>query len=448
MKNRIDYRIATLTTTTVLLLSACNGQLAVVDDLGSRDPGSQDLASQDLASQDLDTREVEPGNGWGSVLAPDRCTCARSASLQPLACYDKDDAHPSGLESSADGSVVAFGFFGYDSAFPVFYWRSNAPTLIIASGLLRGLSASGEDVLVDSITEGAVVRIGPKGRSGHVRMGTLQGPSLLSADGNIAVGAVADHGAAGLARANMNTGEIEVLGQISGGVGPLYLNADASAIVGALQGTIRSGVPSSSDEDYAAFRWTEQGLIIGLPGVPAKNRLWPEAVSADGSVIAGRSALNGAHFRWSEADGYVEIASSSDRTETKLSPDGSVVLGSLDPEGDRGTSGFRWTKAAGAVEIVPGATTAAVDMSTDGSVIVLNEWAEDHSTVEDPRDTLIWDTVHGTRSLEDILHLRGVDTGDWKFLQAAKLSANGKVLIGHATCGGLETLYRAVLSDD
>jgi len=69
MKIHIDQYIATLTTSTVLLLSACKGELAVVDD--------------------LKTRDVVPGDAQGSVLAPDaglapgaRCSWAHEAAIR------------------------------------------------------------------------------------------------------------------------------------------------------------------------------------------------------------------------------------------------------------------------------------------------------------------------------------------------------------------------------
>jgi len=425
MKIRIDQSIATFTMSTVLLLSACKGELAVVDDLRPRD--------------------VEAADGQGSVLAPDaglapgaRCSCASSASLQALACYDGRPFTQS--QTTTDGSVVAFNVATPEGApWPVFYWASNAPTSNIASGSLAGMSASGE-ALVDSQTEAGVWRIGPEGRTGQARMRLLAGRGLLSEDGNIAVGAIADGDATGLARANMNTGEIEVLGHLRSDRAVLMVNPDASTIVGSLEGILPTGEVSSADEDWAAFRWNEQGLSLGLPGVPANKRPHPQSLSADGSVISGVSS-NNATFRWSEADGYVEVASQAG-SANKLSADGSVLLASSqDPQGVE--SVFRWTNATGAVELAPGTNTRGGDMSADGRVIATTSWRG-----QEPKDPLVWDTEHGTRSLDEILHARGIDTSGWNFSEAQQLSADGKVLIGQATCGGVFALYRAVLSED
>ena len=59
----------------------------------------------------------------------------------------------------------------------------------------------------------------------------------------------------------------------------------------------------------------------------------------------------------------------------------------------------------------------------------------------------MWNTVDGTRSLDEVLEARGADTTGWEFGHARALSGNGKVLLGRATCGGVPTLYRIVLSD-
>jgi hypothetical protein len=452
MNIHIDQRIATFSTLTVLLLSACNGQLAVVDDLKPRDVESQDF---------------EPSGGpVNAPLADAHCTCDSSDALQALDCGNGELY--GNLEMTADGSVVAFGLKRPNLTFDVFYWRSNAATLVVAHGLLSGLSATGRDVLVDSFDIGdgeGLLRISPD-RTTEVGLGRLPGSGLLSADGGIVLGAYAVDKQIALAQANANTGEIEVLGHFSTGIGTLIMNADASVLVGALGGIPLvevdgrlAGQPSGADEDYAAFRWSEQGLSFGLPGVPASARILPEALSGNGSVIAGRATVPSAvHFLWSESDGYIEIASASSYTETQLSADGSVVLGSLDPEGASITSTFRWTKATGAVEIAPGTTTGNAYMSGDGNVIVTSAWAEPEPRGMPSQDTLIWDPVHGARSLEEILRLRGVDASGWEFegivpstqerLGPLALSDNGKVLLGRGTCSGVPAIYRVVLSED
>ncbi len=123
------------------------------------------------------------------------------------------------------------------------------------------------------------------------------------------------------------------------------------------------------------------------------------------------------------------------------------MLGSLDPAGGNDSSAFRWTQASGAVEIAPGFATLATDLSDDGNVVVATSWEDAQNDGASPEHTFVWDTANGTRSLDEILEDRDVDTTGWEFGHARALSGNGKVLLGRATCGGVPTLYRIVLSD-
>jgi uncharacterized membrane protein len=273
-----------------------------------------------------------------------------------------------------------------------------------------------------------------------IPVGMIVGHGSLSASGATVIGAafVDNVTPVQLVRVSTNTGELEVLGEMDGHISRAYVNPDASAIVGfgGTFGTLGD-----------AYRWTEQGMTFGLPGVPAGTTTWPESVSADGSVIAGRSLPGHQHFRWTDADGYVELASASWYSETFLSADGSVLLGSLDPEGQDISSAFRWTEATGAVEIAPGFASLAMDMSDDGSVVVATSWEEAQQEGASPEQTFVWDTANGTRTLDEVLAARGVDVTGWEFGHARALSGNGKVLLGRAHCGGVPTLYRIVLSD-
>jgi len=260
----------------------------------------------------------------------------------------------------------------------------------------------------------------------------IYGRGSLSASGNTVIGTTQVNGVYQLARWSSSTGEVDVLGEMDNLIMRAYVTPDASAIVG-------------SDFAGQPYRWSQQGFTLGLPGIPP-GATRPESVSADGSVVAGTSGQG--HFRWTEADGYVDLVSASGFSETFLSADGSVMLGSLVPEGGNDTSAFRWTEATGAVEIAPGIATLATDLSDDGSVVVATSWESAQSDgVTSPEQTYIWDTVNGTRTLDAVLAARGADTTGWEFGHARALSGDGKVLLGRATCGGVPTLYRVMLAD-
>jgi hypothetical protein len=434
MNIRINDRLAIAFTSSVAFwLSACNGELAVVDDL---DGQSSNLTAAD-GNEPTDSgqgNETDSDNG---------CGCATSPSLMALSCgygevplLDNDV-----VQTTADGQIVAFNV---NDASEVLYWDGGATARAIGSGMMLGLDASGQRVLVAD-GNGLEVLDTAGGRT-QVAMNMIVGHGSFSAAGDVVVGATSLDGGAHLARANASTGEIEVLGQVGDYIDRAYVTPDASTIVGTAGDFSNDDAANPLAGTNQLYRWNAQGLSFALPGVPAGTELWPEAVSDDGSVIAGRSPLDQKHFRWTEAGGYVEVASASWRSATLLSADGSVVLGSLTSE-DNDSAAFRWTESTGAVDLMPGIETLATDMSNDGNVIVATSWEDAQNLGTAPLITFIWDAEHGTRSLDEVLHARGVDVSGWAFGHARALSDDGKVLLGRGLCGGNPTLYRIVLSD-
>ena len=101
----------------------------------------------------------------------------------------------------------------------------------------------------------------------------------------------------------------------------------------------------------------------------------------------------------------------------------------------------------GVVELTPSTPSVALDISDDGSVVAAYSWEDAQLDGAAPEATFIWDAEHGTRTLAEIFEQRGVDTSGWEFRTPRALSGDGRVLLGLASCGGIQTLYRAVLSD-
>jgi hypothetical protein len=424
MKSRSDNRIlAAFTACVVSCLPACERVLDVVDQL--EPPGSEPSVPPDPGSQ---------------PSVPE-CGCASSPALLPLSCgmppvplYDNDV-----VQLTADGGVVAFNVCD-EAGFNCTVLRWDGRTLPIATGLMLGVSASGQRVL--STGDGLGLSVIDVGGAGTILpLGMLPGRGSLSAAGDSVVGTqwVEADQINYLVRADVASGEIERLGAVGFGLARTYVTPSGSHIVG-------WGIDINDPESDYAYRWNdEEGLVIGpLPNSPANSRAWPEAISADGSVVAGR--VGGSHFRYTEADGLVEIASTSGRSETTLSNDGRVVVGSLIPDGGD-SAVFRWTRETGAVDLTPGVTSLAVDASDDGGVVVANSWEEAQNEGATPEHSFVWDEENGTRSLDEVLQDRGVDATGWEFGHARAISGNGKVLVGRATCGGAPTLYRIVLSD-
>jgi hypothetical protein len=409
------------------LLAACNGELAVVDDL---DHQSSNLATDGPDDPDATT----PPRSFGP------CECASSASLMALQCGNEVPLLDNDIvQTTPDGSIAAFSVTLADGSYQVQYWDGTS-VRPLSGGLLIGLSASGEQVLTTGEGFGLTWLDVTRDAVTNPAIDAVAGRGSLSADGQTIIGATYPGDVTHLVRANASTGEIEDLGQIVDTIARAYVTPDASNIVGF---TIGRDDPATS----GAFRWSEPGLSFGLPGVPAGVTAWPESVSAEGSVITGRSLPGRMHFRWTEAGGYVELAPASWFSEGMSSSDGSVAVGSFDPDGEVDTSAFRWTEATGVLDLTPGVRSFATDLSDDGSVVVATRWDEAQNDGSFPEDTFVWDEAHGTRTLDDVLQARSVDTGGWEFGQARALSGDGKVLLGRALCGGVPALYRIVLSD-
>jgi uncharacterized membrane protein len=160
------------------------------------------------------------------------------------------------------------------------------------------------------------------------------------------------------------------------------LNADGTVVIGNL------GVSGLG----GAFRWTERGGIVPLPGVTGYDYTNAVAVSADGSVVVGiakrRGSSVGQPFRWTEHGGTVPLDfGNSQRREawiSAVSRDGLVVAGAIlrsNPSEWLQPVPFRWTETTGmvALESPPGATGAsATNVSADG-VVVVGEWYIDSS---------------------------------------------------------------------
>jgi hypothetical protein len=348
------------------------------------------------------------------------------------------------VQLATDGSVVAFNIGIEASPFTnpdeVAYW-DGAETRTVARGMLLGLSAAGQRLLVsNNDPDFNTLAIDPSTGEGQpLALQMIPGRGALSASGEWAIGGVFSGDEAQLARANTSTGAVELLGSIYPLIARAYVSSDASTVVGFTAQNAGVG-------DWESYRYADgSGLSYNFTGAPAGATVWPEALSAGGAVIAGRA--DGFHFRWSEADGFEQLAPASGRSEAYISADGNVVLGSIDPEGVNATAAFRWTRETGAVDITPGRASLATDMSDDGNVIVANSWEEGQIDGDRPEAIYIWDAVNGTRTLVELLAESNVDTTGWRFSHARVLSGNGKVLLGIGSCGNVPTLYRVVLAD-
>ncbi|HWO14129.1 MAG TPA: hypothetical protein VNN80_31710 [Polyangiaceae bacterium] len=391
----------------------------------------------------------EASSGTGAVSPPvasppeGACGCTISGALRPLSCTGEEVPlldNPV-VQASRDGSVVVFNVCEPEFDCRLMYW-DGGEAREIGTGLLIDISDSGRHALssggagLEFFDVDVGVRVLP--------IASLDGADSVSASGDAVFGAQYLEGRTQLVRLNVRSGAIEVLGAVEGQIVRAYATPDAANVVG-------SAFELEGDYNDFGFRWREgAGLTLGLPGVADDVIAWPESLSDDGRSIAGRARQPAMHFYFSEEDGYVELAPASWRSETFISADGAVVLGTLDA-GARDSSAFRWTRETGVVDLTPDGSSLAVAMSDDGDVIAAHSW--DDAMLEgagdpvDPEETYIWDSEHGTRTLSELLESRGVDATGWEFGHPRALSADGHVLLGRAHCGGTPTLYRLVLTD-
>lgn len=154
---------------------------------------------------------------------------------------------------------------------------------------------------------------------------------------------------------------------------------------------------SQSPEPYTAFRWSAEEGMRDLGILPDYSRAAATAVSADGSIIAGRM--------------------------------GQSVLSHV----------FRWTEEAGAELLAIGGNGFPV-MSDDGALIAWSGAGYPYLVAK------LWTAKAGVRDLQDILIEGGADLGDWHLRTVTGISADGRTIVGVAgNSSGQQHAYVAVL---
>jgi probable HAF family extracellular repeat protein len=155
------------------------------------------------------------------------------------------------------------------------------------------------------------------------------------------------------------------LGGLSGRgyCGASALSADGSVVVGGCDG---------GSQAPEAFRWTQNGGMVGLGALQNGTSSTSTGVSADGSVIVGNAVIQGIKgvpFRWTQATGMVQFSPDNGIVSARgISSDGSLIFGTWS-NGSNGFRGYTWTQQAGVQfnDLFAGFPAA---MSGDGSVLV------------------------------------------------------------------------------
>jgi probable HAF family extracellular repeat protein len=161
------------------------------------------------------------------------------------------------------------------------------------------------------------------------------------------------------------------------------------------------------------------------------------AVSADGSVIVGRSQVSGSSLEAfvrtpSGMIGLGDFANSFSVSSeaTDVSPNGQIVVGKANIAGANSPwAGFRWTQSGGMVQLEKDFLPSAV---TDAGMIVGN-WGG-HAYV-------IGSSL-GDGYLEPLLEGCGVDLSGWN-LVAYDVTPDGKTIVGYGVDSSYQ--YQAVL---
>jgi probable HAF family extracellular repeat protein len=194
------------------------------------------------------------------------------------------------------------------------------------------------------------------------------------------------------------------------------VSADGSVVVG------RSFDASNRDR---SFRWTAQTGIQDL-GTLGGSQSAAYDLSADGSVIVGwaHTTQNRVHaFRW-ENGVMQSLGTFSDGIRSAaygVSADGSVVVGWARRSNNTRDRAFRWTASTGLVDIgtLGGQSAGADDVSADGSVVV--GWAS--AGASNPHVAFRWSD--GVMQSLGVLHEDGLSG-------AFGVSPNGTVVVGWA----------------
>jgi probable HAF family extracellular repeat protein len=133
------------------------------------------------------------------------------------------------------------------------------------------------------------------------------------------------------------------LGTLGGWVSWAYaVSADGSVVVGKSE---------NAAGRFHAFRWTESGGMQDLGTLPGGRYSYAFAVSADGSVVVGWATNAAGYdraFRWTASGGMQDLGTlGGDRSWANgVSADGSVVVGAYEV-GYNDDRAFRWTASGG-----------------------------------------------------------------------------------------------------
>ncbi len=289
----------------------------------------------------------------------------------------------------------------------------------------------------------SVTGVGPSGDSwegfrwtqaeGMVRLRDVIGVAepttagAVSADGSVIAGVVGNDAF----RWTAPTGIVLLPPPVGfGGWSPTGVSADGAVLI---------GVANPPGGGTVAARWTQAAGVEILGALP--NEIgFPDAfltgVSANGNVATGNSfGLDGVHaLHWTP---YAGLLGMSDPIPGEpiyalgwdVSADGTTIVGDARPAAPaQNDEAFVWTQARGFLLIgrLPGLPegSTATGVSSDGSIVVGSSLAVGGS--------MIWDELHGPRSIQTILTDDfGLNLDGWWLNLAFDVSVDGTVIVGN-----------------
>jgi len=183
------------------------------------------------------------------------------------------------------------------------------------------------------------------------------------------------------------------------------------------------------------FLGNQSTFAFGVAGPNPFNQCCPEyaeqlAASADGLMAVGHTQVGAPPnvvvqaFRWRGAasDLLGALGGASDHSRAvATSADGSVVVG---VSSSSLTEGFHWTEASGMLSL---GSIQPDDLSADGSLVVGSVNPEPGI----PGGAAMWDDSHQIRLVKDVLeNEHGLDLTGWQLTRATGVSADGLVIVG------------------
>jgi probable HAF family extracellular repeat protein len=339
------------------------------------------------------------------LLAACSTASAATASFRGLGFLNPDNPWSIAMGVSGDGSTVV-GWSNPVSGAGGFRWT-------VADGMVQMPLAP------NAVNYDGTIMVGSCAREiGSCRWSAVdgilaitgRGLSGVSDDGSIVVGNVCTGRCDAEAAVWFVEDHTPRLQLIADGGGASAVSRDGRIVVGTAPFPV---ILPDGSLDYLgqAFRWTRDEGSMGLGTLPGGDGSGALAISADGSVIVGRStssAVDQEAFRWTAEQGM-------------------VGLGDL-------PGGLFFSEAWG----VSGHGDTIVGAGSTGNPLHFLGL-----------EAMIWRPTYGMRRLQDVLeHDFGLDLSGWTLLGATGISDDGRVIVGSGiNAAGLGEAWAAVIPE-